>query len=140
MIIATADSNVYVSALNFGGLPLEILVRARSQIFQLAISEPILAEVRAVLHRKFGWLDDPLDTVISELRRFSLVITPATSLSVVNDDPDDDRVLECAVDSRSQFIVSGDKHLLRLRDYAGIRIVKPAEFLALLPKPQNAQP
>jgi predicted nucleic acid-binding protein len=52
---------------------------------------------------------------------------------VVKEDPDDNRVLECAVGARAEFIVMGDKHLLQLEEYAGIRIMKVADFLKLWP-------
>jgi uncharacterized protein len=49
---------------------------------------------------------------------------------VVSDNPDDDRILECAAAARSDYIVTGDKHLLRLKNFVNIRIVNPADFLA----------
>lgn len=140
MILATADSNIYVSALNFGGVPRDFLAAARTRIFQLAISDAIIAEVGSVLRVKFHWPNEWLDTANAELRQFAEVISTTNRLQVIADDPDDDRVLECAVASGSQFIVSGDKHLLRLREYEGIRIVKVAEFLRLIPKQAAPEP
>jgi predicted nucleic acid-binding protein len=54
-------------------------------------------------------------------------------LDVVKDDPDDNRIVECAVSSGSEYLVTGDKDLLRLRVYDAIRIVKVAEFLGVGP-------
>ena len=50
---------------------------------------------------------------------------------VIREDPDDDRILACALAAKAAFIVSGDTHLLHLRNYAGIRIVSPAQFLRI---------
>ena len=57
------------------------------------------------------------------------MVTPTESLNVVTEDPDDDRILECAVASGSDVIVTGDNDLLRLRAYQSIRIMKTADFL-----------
>lgn len=131
----TADSNLYISALNFGGTPLEFLNVARSGAFRLAISEAIVLEVNGVLSEKFRWSSDRIEETVRELRAFAEFVVPRERLQIVTEDPDDDRVLECAVASGSQFIVSGDKHLLVLGEYQGIRIIKVAEFLTLVPKP-----
>lgn len=135
MILATADSNIYVSALQFGGIPLEFLDAARSGAFQLAISEALLVEIRGVLLKKFHWSEEILDEGLANLRDFTLLATPTQTLRIIAEDPDDDRVIECAVASSSQYIVSGDKHLLRLVRYENIQIVKVSEFLILIPKP-----
>lgn len=135
MIVATADSNIYVSALQFGGVPLEFVTAARSAAFRLAISEPIIAEVRGVLQNKFRWSADIVDEALSGIREFTHLVVPSQSLRVIAEDPDDDRVIECAIASESQFIVSGDKHLLRLVQYQNVRILKVSDFLTLVPKP-----
>jgi uncharacterized protein len=135
VITATADSNIYVSALQFGGVPLQFLNTARSATFRLAISEVILAEIRGVLRDKFRWSEEMLDEGISDLRDFTQPVTPMQRLHVIAEDPDDDRVIECAVASDSQYIVSGDKHLLRLIQYQSIRVLRVSEFLTLIPKP-----
>ncbi len=135
MIVATADTNIYVSALNFGGVPLEFLNAARIAGFRLAISEALLAEIRNVLQKKFSWSEQAVNDAIAELLDFSQLVQPTEALEVVDADPDDNRVLECAIASNSQFIVSGDKHLLTLGECRGIRILKVAEFLSLMPKP-----
>jgi predicted nucleic acid-binding protein len=60
------------------------------------------------------------------------MVDPPVSLDVIRDDPEDNRVLECAVGGNANFIVSGDKHLLAIKEYLGIVILSPAEFLRLL--------
>ena len=76
MVAATSDSNIYVSALQFGGLPLQFLNAARNGAFRLAISEAIIAEVRGVLQNKFRWSEGMLNEAISELRDFAQLVTP----------------------------------------------------------------
>ena len=111
------------------------MTAARAGAFKLAISEPIIAEVCGVLQSKFRWSTDALDEAISGIRDFTHLADPIQSLRVISEDPDDDRVIECAMASQSQFIVSGDKHLLRLVQYQNVRIVRVSEFLTLVPKP-----
>lgn len=123
--------------MQFGGVPLQCLNAARTGAFRLAISEVIIAEVHGVLLEKFRWSEAMLDEAMASLRDFTQLVTPSQTLHVIAEDPDDDRVIECAVASGSQFIISGDKHLLRLGLYENIRIVKVAEFLSLVPSPSD---
>ena len=61
-------------------------------------------------------------------------VTVSRRVSVIDDDPDDDKFIECAVASRAGFIVSGDKHLLALEEYEGIKMMKAADFLFIISK------
>jgi putative PIN family toxin of toxin-antitoxin system len=139
VILATADSNIYVSALQFGGVPLQFLNAARAGAFKLAISDTLMSEIRGVLREKFHWSDEMLDEAILGLANFIQIVRPAQMLRVIAEDPDDDRVLECAIASGSQFIISGDNHLLHLAQYKNIQILKVAEFLTLVPQPPTSE-
>jgi uncharacterized protein len=139
VILATADSNIYISALQFGGVPLQFLNAARAGAFKLAISDTLMSEIRGVLREKFHWSDEMLDEAIAGLANFIEIVRPAQMLRVIAEDPDDDRVLECAIASGSQFIISGDNHLLHLAQYKNIRILKVAEFLKLVPQPPTSE-
>jgi putative PIN family toxin of toxin-antitoxin system len=133
VIIVTADTNVFVSGLEFGGVPLDFLDHARAGAFRLAVSGPLLAELREVLRLKFAWSEEAITAALSQLDDCSVHVQPAETLDVIQDDPDDNRILECAVAAQAGFIVSGDNHLLRLGRYRSIRILKVADFMALLP-------
>jgi putative PIN family toxin of toxin-antitoxin system len=125
----TADTNLYVSAFNFGGRPLQLIELARAGAIQLAISDDIQAEVRRVLRDKFGWPEDDLNQLDADLASFTVKVRPSRRLAVVKADPDDDRILECAVASGSVVLVSGDKHLLNLGQHEGIPIIRVSDFL-----------
>ncbi len=135
MIIVTADTNVYVSGLEFGGVPLAFLDHARAGAFRLAVSEPLLAELREVLRLKFAWSEEAVTAALLQLDDCSVHVHPAETLDVIQDDPDDNRILECAIAAQAGFIVSGDNHLLRLGRYRSVRILKVADFMALLSTP-----
>ena len=109
--------------------PFQVLELAREGKINLTVSEPILAEMPDVLRRKFGWPEERIAKGREWITDMAKIVTPAVQLQVVKEDPADDRILECAVTAGSDFIVSGDKDLLRLARYDSIRIVNAADFL-----------
>jgi putative PIN family toxin of toxin-antitoxin system len=128
----TCDTNVIISALNFLGNPSRILDMAADGLIRLAVSDDILNEVERVLRRpKFGWSQDRIDAAVREISGFTEHVEPTQRLDVVTVDPTDNRILECATASGSEYLVSGDKHLLRVGQYRGIKIVPPADFLEI---------
>ena len=130
----TADTNIYISALNFGGIPERVLTLARDGHLDLAISDAILSEIVRVLTEKFRWAPGPLKNALIEIAAYSRRIEPQQKLDVITDDPTDNRILECAISAGSEYIVSGDSHLLRIGKYAGIPILRPAELLEVVRK------
>jgi uncharacterized protein len=135
VIGVTADSNIYISGLVFAGLPLQFLDAARAGRFQLTLSGPLLDEILRVLRDKFLWPQTRIDELTVRLDKFTQRVHPAVTLDVVKNDPDDNRVLECAVAAGSQYIVTGDTHLLDLGHYSGIQIVRVADFMKFLASP-----
>jgi uncharacterized protein len=124
-----ADSNIYISALQFRGKPLELLQMAERGEIELLISDHIVEEVTRTLRERFEWPEARLQEVIETVTSFTKRIEPTQRLDVVKDDPDDNRILECAVEGQAECVVTGDKDLLRLRQHGAIRIVQVAEFL-----------
>lgn len=105
--------------------------------FEVFTSVAILQECRRVLQydrlRRFHKLDDEqIEATIEALRHLAVVVEPAEPIEAVEEDPSDDKFLECAVAANADFIVSGDRYLLALKEYRGTRIVTPAEFLDVL--------
>jgi putative PIN family toxin of toxin-antitoxin system len=132
MIKAVADTNVYISAILFGGKSEAVRKLAREGNVELLISESILAEIAGVLKRKFHWLDWQISEAMRDIRSITTLITPAFTLSVIKEDEPDNRVLECAVEGQASYIVSGDEHHLQpLKEYKGITILSPTQFLKL---------
>jgi uncharacterized protein len=123
------DTNVIVSALNFGCKPKDILEMARKKLIANITSPFILDEVRAVLTGKFSWPRAVALEVVQGLREFSQVIDPQATLSVISYAPDN-RILECAVEGPADFIISGDHHLTDLKIYKNITVSTPSAFLA----------
>jgi putative PIN family toxin of toxin-antitoxin system len=128
VISATLDTNIYVSALEFRGAGSRLFSMARAGIIRIDTSDAILDETISVLRDKFHWEGYRLHFARLELLRLTNFVKPERTLAVA-DDPDDDRILECAVTAASDYIVTHDDDLLRLREYSGIKIVKVADFL-----------
>jgi uncharacterized protein len=116
----------------FASPPLQFLNAARGGVFSLAVSDALLDEIHRVLRDKFKWSKEALDAAAANLADFTRRVHATRTIDAVLADPDDNRVLECAVAAGSRFIVTGDNDLLRLGSYAEIQIVKVADFLELI--------
>jgi putative PIN family toxin of toxin-antitoxin system len=126
------DTNVIVSALLFGGNPDKILNLANERVIRLIISPFILDETANVLNHRFNWSEEKIHEVLSSIQEIAAVVQPTIKLSIIKEKDSDNRILECAVSGKADFIISGDnKHILPLKEYQGIKILSPAEFLAL---------
>jgi putative PIN family toxin of toxin-antitoxin system len=115
-----ADTNVLVSALQFGGKPRQLLDLATDGQVDLAISEAIIAETLRVLRDKFHRAPEWVAETDRQLRVITRFVQPTESIEVIEADPTDDRILECAVAAEAEAIVSGDTHLLSLGRFRGI--------------------
>jgi len=124
-----ADTNVFISALMFGGLPEAFLDLAFGRGFTLVTSAAILDELDEKLLGKFAVSERDALAIRIKLEAYSEFVAPNFELNAVPDDLDDNRVLECAVEGKADFVVSGYRHLLRLGSYEGIAIVTVRQFL-----------
>jgi uncharacterized protein len=128
----TADTNVIISGLNFSGNPRRVLEMAADGAIDLAVSDAILDEVEEVLRRdKFSWPEEEIDKAIRHISHFAKHVEPTQRIDVVKEDPTDNRIIECAAASGSEYLVTGDKHLLKVGQYQGVKIVTPAEFIQI---------
>lgn len=135
-----ADTNVLVSAIQFGGKPKQLLDLAVDGHIDLGISEAIVEETLRVLRDKFHRTPDEVEESDRQLRVVARVVTPTETIKAVADDPSDDRILECAVAAAAEVIVSGDRHLLALGSFRGVPIQRIGEFLAALEVKRQVDP
>lgn len=132
------DSNVVISGFLFGGVPAQLLELVLEGSIECFTSLPILDEIRNVLLRpKFGLSSDQALTLIEELHDLCQVVMPGERIMAVFDDPDDNIILECASTANAGFIISGDSHLLHLRQWRDIHILSPSDFLKTLDEQQS---
>lgn len=128
---AVLDTNVLISAYVFPGGPPEAVFRlAIEGRLDIATSRPLLAEFGRVLETKFGWIPARVSDAVAQVARIARVVEPTEPIAVVVADAADDRVLEAALAFEADVIVSGDRHLLDLEQWRGIRMLTPALFLA----------
>ena len=131
MISATLDSSVLVRALHLGSRSaIAILGAARTGKIRMDVSEPIIGETLRVLRDRFDWNGDMIHQTRGTLIGIGNMVTPVEALDVIKEDPDDNRILECAAAAKSDFIVSEDKDLLRQVSFATARIVNISDFPA----------
>lgn len=141
MIRAVLDANVFVSAtLNAQGTPGRIFDAWREDRFQLLMSHAIVLEIERVLHypkiaKRHQWSKEQVQHFLTLLADIAILTPGELTLSVITDDPPDNRYLECAVEGNTGYIVSGDQDLLELGSYQGIRIMTPRNFLDMLDNP-----
>lgn len=127
------DTNVILSAILFGGKPRRVLEAASSGQIKMCISETLLSELEGVLRReKFGLDTRVVQAIVTELRATAEQVRPTTRVSVLSDDPSDNDVLDCALEAKADYIVSGDRHLLALGRCASVLILSPDDFLKRL--------
>lgn len=132
MIRVVADTNVLISALMFDGLPGTFLDLAFAKAFQLITSPALLDELDEKLRLKFSVSASDAEQTRAKLEKVAQSAEPTISLSIIKDDPDDDRVLECAVSGDAEYIVSGDRHLLKLGSYEAIEIMNVRQFMDVI--------
>jgi len=123
------DTNVFISGVFFTGPPYQILNAWRSGKLKVILSKEILEEYIRVgeeLSRQFSEVDlKPALELIALNATFVLV--PKLSAQICSD-VDDDKFLSCAVSGNCDFIISGDKHLLQIKEYCGVKILTPRKF------------
>lgn len=128
------DTNVYLSAFLYPDRPIfQIIEQAAYGRYQLLTSPAILRELGRVMSEDFGVVEPERRRRLKQILRIATTITPRFTLNVITADPPDNRILECAVEGRADLIVSGNRrHLLALKAYQGIPIIRAIDFLRTL--------
>jgi len=132
MIKAVFDTNIFISAFGIPKSKAEAAYKlaANGKII-LYTSPAILTETAGKLRNKFGVSEGTVTRILKQISKTAEVIRPTFKLNIVSDEPDNG-VLECAVAARADLIVTGDKHLLELKTYEGIGIVRTADLLYIV--------
>lgn len=126
------DTNIYISAFVIpGGNAEKAYLHAVDGHFELCTSVAILTELARKLEAKFGWEKQKIAQLIRSISNMATVFKTTPWLQVLSDDPDN-RILECALEAIADFVVTGDKHLLRLRTHEHVDIIRLSTFLSIL--------
>ena len=127
------DTNVFISGFNYPGKPSEVLELFMRGEIEVYISPFILQELKRILRERFDWSEGRIEVALTLIREQAIEVNPQRKISVIREKDDDNRILECGFEAQAHYIISGDKrHLLSLKEYQGIKIVSPADFLRIL--------
>ena len=124
------DTNIFISARVFPGSLAEKAVVKIIERDTLVISKSIIDEVLSVMSRKFSRDAEELSRVAIHLSELGEMVRPTKKLTILKDEPDN-RIIECAFAGSAEAIVTGDKEMLALKEYRGVRIINLREYLSL---------
>ena len=130
MIKVVLDTNVFISSLFWKGAPYQIFKRILEGAILNFVSPQILAEIKERLLDKFKLLPEKVKEFLEIIIFNSQIVYPKKKVNIVKKDPEDNKILECALEAKASFVISGDGHLLEIKKYKGIKIVSPKEFLS----------
>lgn len=123
------DTNVFISAFGWGGNPLAIIELLEKGEIENCISEVILDELcRALSYPKLDFPQKLQSDILEFILVYSKIYKPEEYLNIVSD-PKDNKLIECALSSGAKFIITGDKGLLSIKEFRGIKTIKPDDFL-----------
>jgi uncharacterized protein len=124
----TFDTNVLLSATLWNNsVAQKVLFMCIRKDITIYSSPFILKEYQNVLKRDFDFSEEEIAECIQKILLCVNLIDPEIQVDIVKDDPDDNSIIECALVSLSKYILTYDKHLLIIKEYNGIKIIKPEE-------------
>jgi len=128
------DTSTLISGLLWDGNEATVIEKAENRTIKLFVSHHLLEELEGVLKRdkfsnKLKGKEYTVEKAVAKIALIATLIEPNIKIDVIKEDPDDNRALECAASAEATVIVSGDSHLLNLRNYAGIDIVSTIDFM-----------
>ena|SRR3989344_1789085 len=120
------DTNTLISAIVWdGSISEKMLTEFIKNKTKIYISLQILAEFQKILKREFKYDDEQILNITGQVLAFSILIEPTIKLNVVEDDPDDNMFIECALTAKAKYIITMDEHLLKIEEYENIKIITP---------------
>jgi len=131
-LIVVLDTNIFISSVFWEASPYAIIQKAINQEIIVFISNDIIEEIKEVLGRDFSLEKQEIDDIVDSFVYFTHLVKPKEEVEVVKEDPDDNRILECSVACGAKFIITYNKHLLKLKKFRSAKIILPGEFLRFL--------
>lgn len=126
------DTNVWISAIVFGGQPRQVTDLVADKAVTPVISTGLLTELRRKIIDKFPDYIPGLERYEKLLKHYGILVKLGSHTVNISPDPDDNMFIETALIGGCDYIISGDRHLLELKSYEGIQIVKPVAFLKIV--------
>ena len=126
----TVDTNVIISALGWNGPEFKLMDLVFNKKINLVLSTQILEEfIGTAKSEKFNFSDEEIDDFSDALLNTAKIVFPEENISKIKEDPQDNRMLECALAGNAKYIITGDGHLLKLKEFKGIKIMNASKFL-----------
>jgi putative PIN family toxin of toxin-antitoxin system len=124
------DTNVYIAAASPQSHISQFLFASKASInpYRLYVSPQILVEVQAKLVEKLDYPQAKAVVFVQAIQAVATVVYPRRQIKAIARDPDDNKLLECAVEARADIIISADKDLLDLKSYENIAVVHPSQL------------
>lgn len=121
------DTNIYIAVALHGEFAEDVIemVTTRSSGMVVVTSEEIILELQQKLKEKFNWLEEDIDLFMTKMRNISEVVRVTVKVDMVKRDPEDNKILECAISGQADLIVSADQDLIKLKSFKGIGIIHP---------------
>ena len=133
MIKVVLDTNIFISSIFWGmGNPHKIIEKAINQKIEIFSSEEILEELQKILKRDFEQPEDLIGEQINFIKQLVEIVEIQEKVDFVKEDIDDNKIIECAVSANANFIITGDNHLLKLKEYHQIKIINVRDFLDII--------
>lgn len=132
VINVVPDTNVLISAIFWRGPPYQVIKGGLEGKYRLILSLEILEELVDKLTDKFKLPKERVEREATLLLHFCHFVKPKLEVDVVKEDPSDNKIIECAIEGRAKYIVTGNPHLKKIKEYRGIKIIDPQEFLSKL--------
>ena len=129
MVKAVLDTNILVSALFWRGAPYRCVVAAEAGLFELIIADSIMEEFAEVLAEKILLSKDEIAEAVSLIQKIGRTVEISGELRAVKADADDDKFLEAALAAGADYVVSGDRHLIKLGRFQTVQILAAQAFL-----------
>lgn len=128
----TIDTNFLVSATQWDySVAHKLLIKLIEKDVQIFTTKEILQEFSEILQRDFKYTGKEIDKIIENIMAFVILFDSTSEIDAVKEDPDDNKILACSLDSTSEYIITYDNHLLKLLEFRGIKILRPEDFLKI---------
>jgi putative PIN family toxin of toxin-antitoxin system len=126
------DTNILISGYLWKGPPRQAIEKVRDKEWSLLISKETTDEpIRVLAYRKFSLSPEEIQPIVEDLFRISEIVEVTTKVTAIRTDLTDNMFLALAVDGSAEVIVSGDHHLLDIRQFADVPIIRVRRFLQL---------
>ncbi len=128
----TIDTNFLISATQWDcSVSNKLLQKLIIKDVEIFTTKEILEEFANVLERDFLYGKEEIENILEKVFQFVTLVAPDIEVDIVKDDPDDNKIISCAIESHSEYILSYDKHILNIKEYNGIKMLTPEEFFKI---------